>query len=347
MNRVYMSNKMKGNKKEIVLQMALKMGLFDLVLRVFPRTLTVLNYHRIDDPHTEGFSTFKSNVSATASMFDLQMKYLEKKYNVVSATDVVRWVRGDAQLPPRAALITFDDGYYDNYKYALPVLKARRLPAIIFLASNYMGSSVPFYWDLIAHCFYKTDKDYLDIPSMGSYSWKDDASKGAVAKQIIEALKSMRELDKVKVVDSISALLDVSPSKDTFEGMFLSWSEVREMVENGIEMGAHTASHPILTRISPDDAKAEIIRSKNRVEEETGAPVHSFAYPNGQQTDFNADVIKAVQDSGLQAAYTLLPGPTRFDTVKKEPFQIRRIFLSHKDTFPKFVGKLSGLSRFS
>ena len=337
----------RSSKKETILRLMLHLGLFDLMPRVFSQSLTVLNYHRIDDPHVEGFSTFKPNVSATPSMFDRQMDFLTQKYNVISATDVVEWIRGDAQLPPRPALITFDDGYQDNYKNAFPILKARKLPAIIFLASNYMGNSTPFYWDLIAYCFYKTGKDFLDIPSVGSFSWKNDVSKDAVAHQIIEAVKSMPDLDKSKLIESFPALMGVSLSKDVFKGMFLSWSDVREMTENGIEMGAHTASHPILTRISSDDAKAEIVKSKNKIEEEVGHLLHSFAYPNGQRTDFNADVIKAVRDSGLQAAYTLLPGPTGFNTVKNKPFQIRRIFLGYKDTFPKFVGKLSGLSRFS
>ena len=340
-----MSNNIQSKKKNAALQLALNMGVFDFIPNIFSRTLTVLNYHRIENVMADGFSTFKPNISATPEMFDLQMDYLARKYNVVSAADVVRWIKDDVELPPRAALITFDDGYHDNYKNAFPILKKRGLPAVIFIASNYMGEMVPFYWDLIAYCFHKTQKDYLDNPFLGLFSWNDNAAKDSIVSQVVELVKSLPEMDKLKVIDSFPGLMDVSVSNDAFAGMFLSWPNVRELNENGIEMGAHTASHPILTRISPDEARIEIIKSKNRIEEEIGCQVHSFAYPNGQPADFDANVIKAVQDSGLRAAYTLLPGPTRFDTVKKRPFQIRRIFLSHKDTFSKFAGKLSGLSR--
>lgn len=337
----------RNNKKDAILRLMFKLGFYKLPQSLFSRSLTVLNYHRIDNPQSDGFSTFKPNVSASPKQFDLQMEYLAAKYNIVSASEVSAWIMNGRQLPSRAALITFDDGYYDNYSNAFPVLQKRNLPAIIFLATDYMESSNPFYWDLIAYCFYKSSNDHLEIPLVGSFAWDNEISRDRIAKDIIEIMKTIPEPDKMKIIGSFPDLMNVSVSNDLFNGMFLSWGHVQEMSANGIEMGAHTASHPILTRISPEDVRLEIIKSKMKIEEVTNKPVLSFAYPNGQKADFNSTVINAVRDSGLRAAYTLLPGPTRFSTVKKYPYQIRRIFLSFKDTLPRFAGKLSGLSRLS
>ncbi|HKJ39872.1 MAG TPA: polysaccharide deacetylase family protein [Anaerolineales bacterium] len=336
-----------NKKKEKLLQLMLRLGFYKLFQPLLFRSLTVLNYHRIDDPEDDNFATFKPNVSALPAQFDLQMKYLAENYNVVSASDVSAWIMDGRPLPSRAALITFDDGYYDNYANAFPILMKRKLPAIIFLASDYMESSTPFYWDLIAYCFFKSPNNHLEIPLVGSFSWTNEISRDRVAKDVIELIKTIPEQDKMKIIDSFPDLMNVSVSNDLFKGMFLSWDQVQEMSANGIEMGAHTASHPILTRISLDDAKLEIVKSKKRIEEVINKPVVSFAYPNGQLSDYDDAVMDAVRNAGLQAAYTLLPGPTRFATVKKYPYQIRRIFLSSKDTFPRFVGKLSGLSRIS
>lgn len=336
-----------NTKKGAVLQIAYMLGLYRIVPRLFSNTLTILNYHRIDDPYSQDFSTFKPNVSSTPEMFDVQMSYLTENYDVVSLSDVTSWVTENRPLPPRAALITFDDGYFDNFSNAYPILRKRNLPAVIFLASDFMESANPFYWDLIAYCFFISKKDHLELPLLGSFSWNDSVTREAVVRQVVEILKSKSEKDKKKIIGSFPDLMNVSISDEVFTGMFLTWSQIREMSANGIEMGAHTASHPILTRIHPDDAKAEISKSKNRIEEEINMPVRSFAYPNGQNTDFNDDVIKAVKDSGIQTAYTLLPGPTRVASLKKHPYQIRRIFLSYKDTLPRFAAKLSGLSRFT
>lgn len=322
-------------------------GFYKSLQGLFSGSLTVLNYHRINNSQDDHFTTFKPNVSASPAQFDLQVQYLTENYNIVSASDVSAWIMDSRPLPPRAALITFDDGYYDNYLNAFPILLRRNLPAIIFLASDYMESAKPFYWDLIAYCFSKSQKDYLEIPMIGSFSWGSGESRDQVVRNVVEIMKNIPEQEKARLIDSFPDLMNVSVSDGLFKGMFLSWDHVREMSTNGIEMGAHTASHPILTRISLNDAKQEIIKSKKKIEEAINKPVVSFAYPNGQLSDYNDAVIDAVKDAGLKAAYTLLPGPTRFYTVKKYPYQIRRIFLGHNDTLPRFVGKLSGLSRLS
>jgi peptidoglycan/xylan/chitin deacetylase (PgdA/CDA1 family) len=337
----------RNKNKEKLLQLMFNVGFYKMLQSFFSNSLTVLNYHRIDNSQGDHFTTFKPNVSASPVQFDVQMKYLAENYNVVSAADVIAWIKEGHPLPSRAALITFDDGYYDNYLNAFPVLQRRNLPAIIFLASDYMESSKPFYWDLIAYCFSKSQKDHLELPLIGSFSWKSGDARDWVVRSVVEFMKNIPEKEKLKMIDSFPDLMNVSVSDNFFKGMFLSWDHVREMSANGVEMGAHTASHPILTRISPDDAKQEIVQSKRKIEEAINKPVVSFAYPNGQISDFSDSVMDTVRDAGLHAAYTLLPGPTRFATVKKYPYQIRRIFLGHKDTMPRFVGKLSGLSRLS
>ena len=337
----------KNLKKDAVLKLATKLGWHNFLQMLYPRTLTVLNYHRIDDPYCEDFSTFKPNVSALPEMFDLQMEYLARHYNIVSAIQVAAWVTEGHPLPPRSALITFDDGYYDNYKNAYPILRKRNLPAVIFLASNFMESKTLFFWDLIAYCFHNSQYDHLEIPAVGSFTWKDDVSRDLVVKRVIEILKTLPENEKKRLAGSFPEIMKVPISNDVFSGIFLSWDQVREMNAHGIEMGAHTASHPILTRVHPHDMKVEIVKSKNRIEEEIGRSLHSFAYPNGQRTDFDLDVIREIKTAGFQTAYTLLPGPTRIETIRNHPYQIRRIFLSYKDTFPRFVAKLSGLSRIS
>lgn len=335
------------SKKDYLLKIADQFGLFDLARKKNPNLLTVLNYHRIEEPDRSDFSTFKPNISATPLMFEQQMDYLLKNYNVVSGADVTAWVRGGRALPPHAALITFDDGYYDNFKNAFPVLAERNLPAIIFLASDFIGGDSPFYWDLIAYCFNNSLMDHVSISPTISYSWNNKFSRDIVVGQIIELAKKMPEADKRKLVDAFPDKMDVSVPLNAFDGLFLTWDDVRALSVGGIEMGAHTASHPILTRVPIDKVEEELYKSKIRIEGEINSQVVSFAYPNGQPSDFNSAVIDRVKKVGFHTAYTLLSGPTRFSSVKKDPYQIRRIFLSYKDTLPRFAGKLIGLARIA
>jgi peptidoglycan/xylan/chitin deacetylase (PgdA/CDA1 family) len=322
-----------------------KAGVFEIAHQLSPNFLTVLNYHRIDDPFRSGFDTFCSNVSATPADFANQMDYVANRYNVISGVELADCVKKRRKLPPHAAMITFDDGYYDNYSNAYPILKARNLPAIIFLATDYIGEQKPFYWDLIAYGFHHTKKTQADFPQLGLQSWVDDNSRNKAMQNWIAVLKRLTETEKQALVEKLPGILDVSVPADAFANLMMSWPHARELSENGIEMGGHTASHPILTRISPDDASAELVRSKQRIEEAIGKRALSFAYPNGQSEDFNADLMDRVRDVGFDIAFTLLSGPTRYSTVMKDPFAIRRIFLTYKDSFPRFVAKLTGFGR--
>jgi len=162
---------------------------------------------------------------------------------------------------------------------------------------------------------------------------------------LMEALKRTPDVEKQKLSDQLPSVLRVDLPDDAFKNLMMSWSDARKLSENGIEMAAHTASHPILTRISRDEASAEFLRSKRHVEDEIGKPVLSFAYPNGQAADLNAEIMDRVHQAGFEIAFTLLPGPTRLSTVIKSPLAIRRIFFSYKDSFPRFAAKLVGLDR--
>lgn len=184
-------------------------GFFDLARKLTPNLLTVLNYHRIDDPFHDGFDNFRPNVSATPSDFAAQMDYVSQKYNVISGTELAAFIKGGCQLPARAAVITFDDGYYDNYTSAYPILKARNLPAIIFLATDFIGTRKPFFWDLIAYCFFHTKKEQSHLPLLGAQSWVDGSTRDTVMQRLLEALKRIPDAEKQKLIDQLPSSLGV------------------------------------------------------------------------------------------------------------------------------------------
>lgn len=332
-------------RSESALLLCHKLGVLDLARKLTPSLLTVLNYHRINDPFRVTFDTFRPNVSATPSVFAAQMDYVSQKYNVISGTELAAFIKGRHPLPAHAAIITFDDGYFDNYSYAYPILKARNLPAVIFLATDFIGTRKSFFWDLIAYCFFYTQKEQAHFPLLGAQSWVDGSTRNILMQRLIEALKKTSDMEKQRVIDQLPKILEVDLPDEAFKDLMMSWSNAKELSENGIELGAHTASHPILTRISLDAASAELLQSRQRIEVEIGKPVISFAYPNGQSSDFNDEVVDRVHRTGFEIAFTLLPGPAQRTSVIKNPLTIRRIFLSYTDSFPRFAAKLAGLDR--
>ena len=324
-----------------------KMGVWNALRSIHRSSLTVLNYHRVDNYSRPDFQTYKSNVSATPELFALQMEYVKRHYNVISCRELFAALRNEKDLPPYPAIITFDDGYHDNLAHAYPVLKRHGLPAIIFLATDYIGKSIPFYWDYAAYCFSQTRLNSLPLSARETVFWYDNVSRNKAVSRWINSVKLMPDGERQARVNSLADILDVSVPGDAFAGLCLTWDQVREMRNNGIEFGAHTVHHPILTRVSLAQAESELVDSKRKVEAELGEAVTSFAYPNGGISDYSAPIVDLVRRAGFGLAFTLIPGPVRNSIVRKKPLTIRRIFLANTDQLPRFAAKLVGTERLA
>ena len=299
--------------KGSLFDLAYKSGLMRLGRSLWPDSLTVINYHRIEDPGRPGFDSFLPNVSAHPDQFDQQLAYLRQWFHVISINELIDWLAGAGKLPSHAALITFDDGYLDNYIHAFPVLRRHQLPALIFLTTGHIGTDLPFYWDLAAYCFHHTLKESLRFPDGSEQQWRSSRHLESLSKDWVEDLKRLPESEKQTRVERLPEELGVSIPKGHFRELMLNWDMVREMKKSGISFGGHTISHPILTRIPLHEARREITGCKQRIEEELGEQVSSFAYPNGLKTDLDLPIRAVVEEAGFLFCVYPVEWPDHFD----------------------------------
>lgn len=322
-------------------------GFFNVLRGFNPGNLTVLNYHRVTDPHDPSCDTFKPNISATPEMFDRQVAYMKHNFDMVSASDITACVEGTGTLPSHAAIITFDDGYADNYTNAYPVLKQHGVPALIFITTDFVGLSKPSFWDVAACAFTHTEMTSAILPLTGKQTWSNESEKYGVMMRWIETLKTVPEEEKQNYAKQLPAILGVDSAEQRCNNVFMTWDQVREMAANGIEFGSHTLTHPIMTRIPEEQVTRELLESKRLIEHELGKPVVTFAYPNGGHEDFNPAIIAELRKAGYTMAFTLMPGYNRYPALRRDAYTIRRIFLSHSDSFPRFVAKANGIRKIS
>ena len=335
---------MQTPKKEAFFAILFKLKFWELVSKFRPSVLTVLNYHRIYNAGGEK-SFFTPNISASRESFGKQLDFLVEKFNIINLHQLTEWISGRENLPPKAALITFDDGYFDNYTNAFPELKKRNIPAVIFLATGFVGANKPFFWDLLAEGIQNTRKDYLSLPQLGNWNWNHPEEKTNIVEEVVEKVKRFSEIEKDIIVENILSELDVSVSEDRFVDLLLNWEHVRQLASQGIDFGAHTVTHPILTRMPLEAAVREMKLSQMKIENEINRKVDSLAYPNGQASDFNIDILKEARCLGFKVAFTLLPGPEDYRKVLKSPLSVRRIFLGYQDSISIFAAKIYGIPR--
>ncbi len=277
----------------------------------------VLLYHRVNDAVDPFFPALR------VKAFAAQMKHLAENFNVVPLPRIVKDVESGKGVEPRTVAITFDDGYRDNYHFARPVLKQLRLPASVFIATGFTGTSRRMWNDCIAGAIKGTSRRAVTVELPGEnlhLNLESGPSRLASLGIVLERLKKLPEDQKVAVADNLVRQLggDLSGS----ERLMLDWSELREMANSGWSVGSHTVEHKILTRISMSEVEAELNASKKILEEQLQAPVTLLAYPNGKEHDFSAGVEAAVRSAGYRAACTTV---SRLNDEAFSRFAIRRI----------------------
>ena len=303
--------------------------------------LTVLAYHRICEIGPN-FEHFEPNVSASPAMFGQQIAYVAANYNVIHLDQLRAHLLEGQALPPRPLLITFDDGYLDNYEQALPILSEKKLPAVIFIATSRMEDPGPLWWDRCAYLFHHTRRTEADLPLLGQRSFASGAQKLDLRDEMIARLKLEAEDRKIQLVEALAQVLQVEEPTGG-PALFMNWDHVRDLAKHDVICQPHTVTHPIMTRIHAEQVRSELHMARYSIEAQLQRPADTFAYPNGMPGDYNEETIRILQEEGFCAAFTLSPGPMRLSEVTRHRYEIRRIFLSHRDSFEVFVAKITGL----
>lgn len=295
------------------------LGLIWFARHVFPRRgVLILAFHRVNDHAVDIL-----NLRVRVKDFETQLTYLRKHYRLVSLQEAIDTLRSEKNLPSNTVVITFDDGYTDNYLHAFPILQKLSIPATIFLTLEPIETRSALWFDEIQGCILSTHVHSVDLRkfSLPAFPIATRKQKQKMIEHIVEEIKRNWDFKKVPMfIDYLHRQLSV-PRKNGKSDLMLTWEQVTDMKGGGIEFGAHTMTHPILTHIGDQELNYEIAKAKEILEGKVGAPVAFFAYPNGEARDFNAVVVDRLKSCGYRGACTLIPG------VNSEPnfFSLKRL----------------------
>jgi peptidoglycan/xylan/chitin deacetylase (PgdA/CDA1 family) len=263
--------------------------------------LSILLYHRVTrqpDP------LFPDQVDAR--LFDRQLHLLKRFFRPMPLALAIRRL-AEGSLPARAACITFDDGYADNAEVALPLLMKHGLSACFYVSTGYLDGG-QMWNDSVIECIRHAGGDTLDLSAYGLGC--HPIGTLPLRRQLIATLLSHLKYQPFATRQAMAARLH--PAALSRPGPMMTSAQLRMLARSGMEIGAHTVLHPILSTLPDSAAHAEIANGKHHLEQLTGAPVRLFAYPNGKPgQDYGARDIEIVRQLGFDGAVTTCWGVSR------------------------------------
>jgi peptidoglycan/xylan/chitin deacetylase (PgdA/CDA1 family) len=286
-------------------------------------SLLVLSYHRIGNPDQDLFDP--GVFSATADQFDDQISYLKRHVSLVTLPEALAFIDGSIEEKTRRcrALLTFDDGYLDNYEIAYPILRSHGAQGVFFLTTGMVGSCQVPWWDRIAYLVRTARRRRFtlcypaDLPV--------DIDENGLTESLRNILKSYKQPDNSDPARFIQELAEKAEGENVPETLrrFLDWGEAREMAAGGMAIGSQTHSHQVLSQLGPDQQFHELSASRAMLKEHLGVDADALVYPVGARASFTDRTQKLAREAGYRAAFsfyggTNLPGKT-------SPYDVNRI----------------------
>jgi peptidoglycan/xylan/chitin deacetylase (PgdA/CDA1 family) len=268
------------------LTVAKGVGLFAVMRLVLRRRLLVLCYHSVisddapNDPQTI--------IAVTTRQLEAQLQILQRRWKPITLAELDAAVQGTAVLPDHAVLVTFDDGFRNNLTLVAPLLHKYGISATVFLTSGLIGTDAMLWTQEVVERQRHLRSDALRPRSTAE-------------------LKRLPNAERLAWLDELRAHSELVVDSDWQRELYalMNWDEVRQLRSFGVDVGAHTVSHPILSSLAPDAVRQELSVCKAAIEHETGLPCFALAYPNGGEADFTEAIMDECLALGFRLGFNL------------------------------------------
>ena len=295
------------------------------------RGLLVLNYHRLA---RQAADVLDQGVwSSTPEQFDEQVAFLEQQGDLIDPADLTADLVSPAARS-RNIMLTFDDGYRDNYTLALPVLEAHGARAVFFVVTGVLDSPRLLWWDEVAWMVRGCRTDSL---SFQQHTWPvgGPERRERTIERLLRRYKKLPTAETEAFLDTLGEATGTGrPPDELGRDLWLTWDLVRELRDAGMTIGGHTVSHPLLARCSAERQAEELAGCAARLQQELGAAMEWFSYPVGGQSAFSQGVVSQVEALGVRWACSQYGGFQRPGELS--PLNVKRVPVERWMAGPQF-----------
>lgn len=296
-------------------------------LRHYRQHLPILAYHRILDDDTNLDSLADPELfSARVSDFRRQVEWLGRHVDCVTFETLHQ-----ARRCP--VIITFDDGYEDNYRLAWPILRDAQIAAVFFVTTDFIDHAQPMWFNRAANAIRQRNGE---LPADITAHLDGALPSRSPLQQCLAWMKSMDDYRRSEVLAALEQGL-CNTTLDHHGPM--SWDQLREMAASGMEIGSHSCSHAVLANESRQRIQSELMQSRQRIENEIGRPCRSLAYPVGGGAAISPMVVAEAQNAGYEYACSYISGINQL--TQADPMHLRRLHVELDQNFHEFTATLA------
>lgn len=304
------------------------------------RKVKILLYHGVVEAPLPGVLN-SQDLHIPVKQFARQIAYLARHHHILSLEEFLQKAASGAPFPPYAVVLTFDDGYRNTYRNALPVLQRYNTPATFFVTTSFVSSTHLLWLDQLEFTISATQAQQLTLPwPDGTRVWALGSSRArrqALA-EIKQHLKRLPEAARQALLVRITQQLGTHQPAADYYCAPLSWDEMSAMAFNGVaRIGSHAVTHVNLDTLEESRVRTELAESRRTLEERLGKPVETFAYPGGGYT---TRIQQLLREHGYRCGLTTEHG---FNTHATDPFALRRNEIGNRGNFLLFKATVSGV----
>jgi peptidoglycan/xylan/chitin deacetylase (PgdA/CDA1 family) len=302
----------------------------------------VVNYHGVVPADHSSHEVFLDGNLVQPRAFRQQLQFLKSHYHIVHPDDFRASIEQGRQLPPRSVLVTCDDGLLNVLTDMLQVLQSERVSCLFFVTSASCSNEPGMLWyeELYHLMRAKALTPDLQLPEEVTES----ASSVSFRARWWSEVRSASQLDAKARTDWMRQVRDrrepTSALSSERRWRLLNISELRQLAEAGMVIGAHTRSHPVLSLCDEEEARLEIQENKNSLEKALGMPVWAFAYPFGNPSTMGERELRLAREAGFACAFLNVE---HWGTGSPDLFGLPRTHVTSDTTLPEFAAHLSGL----
>jgi peptidoglycan/xylan/chitin deacetylase (PgdA/CDA1 family) len=295
------------------------------------RYFRILMYHRFSE--------------LTRLSLDAMCLHIARFYKPVPLSAIREAVEGRRALPENALAVTIDDGFRDFWEHGHPIFWKHNIPTTLYVVADFADQQIWLWPDKIEFGLSHSTRDSIQVVVGGTpldLALHTPERREESSSRLTEALKVIRNDERVAFLSDFGGLCGVEiPRAAPAGNEAMNWDELRAAAAEGVEIGCHTRTHPILSRLgTAQELQHEVLGAKQYMEQRLGSPIRHFCYPNGRREDIGEAAIRCVREAGFETAVTTSPG---LNTLRVDPLQINRLLFDSAIDFQYGVELMAGL----